>query len=272
MKTVTIINAEQDRFGQYVHKIWKHRSLIWAFAKRDVKIRYAQTRLGLFWVLLQPIPSVLIFSFLFGRLLNVDTGLLPYPVFALAGIAGWNYFTNLSDGVGNSLLESQNVLKKVAYPKLIMPLSKLLVSTLDFAVVFTLVLIALLVFGLVPSIKLLLLPAFILVNIMAGFAIGIWMCALSYRYRDVRHFMPYFINFGIWLTPVFYPTTILPQNLSYFMYLNPMALVLEGYRSCLSGAALPSIGYLTSMIPLLLLLISGLWYFSRVEDEIVDYI
>lgn len=272
MKPITLISAEPDSLRQYTGKLWKYRSLIWAFAKRDVKIRYAQTRLGLLWVLVQPIPSVLIFSFLFGRLLNVDTGLLPYPVFALAGMAGWNYFTSLSDGIGNSLLEAQHVLKKVAYPKLIMPLSKLLVSTLDFVIAFGMVLVALIVFGITPSIQLLLLPIFIATNVLAGFAVGIWLCALSYRYRDVRHFMPYFINFGIWLTPVFYPTTILPKSLSYFMYLNPMAFVIEGYRSCLSGTALPSIGYLTSMLPVLLLLISGLWYFSRVEDEIVDYI
>lgn len=272
MNNIRVINAEPDTIGQYAAKVWKYRSLVLAFALRDIKIRYAQTRLGIFWVLLQPIPSVVIFSFFFGKLLKVDTGLLPYPVFALAGMAGWNYFTSLSDGVGNSLLESQHVLKKIFYPKLIMPLSKLLVSSVDFLVVFSLVVIAMLIFGVAPGLSLLMLPVFILLNIITGFALGIWICALTYRYRDVRHFMPYIINFGIWLTPVFYPATILPKSLSYFMYFNPMAFVIEGYRYSLAGGTLPNTGYFISLVPVLLLLVSGLWYFSRVEDEIVDYI
>ncbi len=272
MDNIKVISAEPDSFSTYVGKLWKYRSLILAFARRDIKIRYAQTRLGVIWVLLQPIPSVLIFTFFFGKLMNVDTGLLPYPVFALAGMAGWNYFTNLTDNVGNSLLESQHVLKKIFYPKMIMPLSKLLVCTIDFMIAFTLIVAAMLIFRVMPSLTLLFFPVFVLLNLLTGFALGIWICALTYRYRDVRHFMPYLINFGIWLTPVFYPATILPQSLSYLMYFNPMALVIEGYRFSLSGGQLPNTGYLMSLVPVIVLLISGLWYFSRVEDEIVDYI
>lgn len=272
MEEVKIISAEPDSLQVYVSKLWRYRSLITTFAKRDIKIKYAQTLFGFFWVVLQPFPSVIIFTFFFGTLIKVDTGLLPYPVFALAGMIGWNYFTSLTNGVGSSLIESQHILKKIYFPKLLLPLSKILSSGVDFLIAFAVVVIVMLFFGVLPGVSVLVLPLFVLLNILCGFSIGVWISALTFRYRDFQHIAPYLINFSIWLTPVFYPATILPNKLEYIMYLNPMAFTLEGYRYALAGGAAPSSRYLISIIPVAILLLSGLWYFRRIEDDIADFV
>ncbi|MBK7147483.1 MAG: ABC transporter permease [Bacteroidetes bacterium] len=132
--------------------------------------------------------------------------------------------------------------------------------------------LAMMLFSVLPSYTIVFLPAFLLYNILIGFAIGIWICALTFRYRDFQHIAPFIINFSIWLTPVFYPTTVLPQSLSYVMYMNPMALVVAGYRYALAGGAAPDIQLLLSIIPTIVLLVSGLYYFRKIEDEIVDFI
>ncbi len=272
MAEYEIISAESDSVGRYLQKIWRYRSLIVTFAQRDLKIKYAQTYLGIFWVLLQPVPSVLVFSFFFGSLIKVDTGILPYPVFALVGMVGWNYFTTVANGIGNSLIESQHILKKIYFPKMILPLAKILSAGVDFLVSLVVIIVAMLLFKVTPSYTLIFLPLFLLLNVLTGLAIGIWISALTFRFRDVQHIAPFVINFGIWLTPVFYPTTVLPASLNFIMYWNPMALVVAGYRFALGGGQALDPHLLISVIPTLVVLALGLLYFKRVEDEIADFI
>ncbi len=242
------------------------------FALRDIKVKYAQTFLGIFWVVLQPVPSVVIFTFFFDRLIHVNTGLLPYPIFALTGMVAWNYFTGLSFGIGNSLIESQHILKKVYFPKLILPAAKVLSTGADFMIAFLVVIIAMMFYSVWPNTGIFYFPLFLLFNIITGFTIGIWISALTFRYRDFQLFVPYVINFSIWLTPVFYPTTVLPKELEFIMYFNPMALVIEGYRFSLTGATPPSSAFLYSIALVLVLFLSGVWYFRRIEDEIADFV
>jgi|ERR1043165_8170454 lipopolysaccharide transport system permease protein len=272
MSETQIITAESEGLLPYFKKISRYRGLILKFAKRDLKIKYAQTYFGILWVLLQPIPSVVIFSFFFGKLIQVDTGILPYPIFALVGMTGWSYFINLASGVGNCLIESQHVLKKIYFPKFILPLSKILVGAIDLAISFFVIIAAMILFRVTPSYTIVFFPLFFLLNVLAGFAIGIWVSALTFRFRDLQHVVPFILNFSIWLTPVFYPTTILPQNLTYIMYFNPMALVVAGYRFSLAGDIMPDSHLLISIIPTLIILVLGLLYFKKVEDEIADFI
>jgi lipopolysaccharide transport system permease protein len=269
---IKTISAEPDSIRDYIGKLWKYRSLILTFAKRDLKVKYAQTYFGILWILLQPIPSVVVFTFFFNSLIKVDTGILPYPVFALLGMIGWTYFTSLTSGVGNALIESQHILKKIYFPKLILPFSKVLTGAVDFLISFIVLSMAMILFNVTPSANIVLLPVFILYNILAGFAIGIWISALTFRYRDMQHIAPFIINFSIWLTPVFYPTTVLPDSLIFVMYFNPMALVVAGYRFALGNGQIPDYHLLMSVIPTLILLGSGLFYFRKVEDEIADFI
>jgi lipopolysaccharide transport system permease protein len=267
-----IISAEPDTLTTYFSKLWRYRDLITTFARRELKIKYAQTFFGVFWILLQPLPSVLIFTFFFGYLIKADTGRLPYPVFALTGMIGWSYFTYLATGIGNSLVESQSLLKKVFFPKLIIPFSKVLVGAVDFMVGFALIIVAMFLFRVYPDWTIVFLPLFLFFNMLTGLCVGIWIAAFTFRYRDVQHIAPYIINFSIWLTPVFYPTTILPKQFSMWMYLNPMAFVIEGYRCTLAGDKMPSVYFLLSVIPVIILLVSGLWYFKKIEDDIADFI
>lgn len=272
MEEVKTITAEQPSFYTYLQKVWKYRSLVTSFAVRDIKIRYAQSFLGVFWILLQPLPSILIFTFLFGKLIKVNTGALPYPLFALTGMIGWTYFTNLASGIGSSLIDSQHILKKIYFPKIILPLSKVVVGALDFLVSFSLIIIALLMYSVHPSWTIIFFPLFFAFNILTGFCIGIWISALTFRYRDVQHIAPLVINFGVWLTPVFYPTTILPVEANYVMYANPMAFVIEGYRYTLVGGTAPSANYILCFVPVLVLLAVGLYYFRRVENRIAELV
>lgn len=272
MDEIKTISAEKESPSQYFKKLWKYNSLIFTFAKRDLKVKYAQTYFGIFWVLLQPIPSVIVFSFFFGSLIHVDTGVLPYPIFALVGIIGWTYFTSLTSGVGNSLIESQHILKKIYFPKLILPFAKVLTGAVDFMISFLVILVAMILFKVIPSYTIIFFPIFFFINILCGFAIGIWISALTFRFRDLQHIAPFVINFGIWLTPVFYPTTVLPESLHYIMYFNPMALVVAGYRFSLAGDVVPDHHLLISIIPTLIILALGLLYFRKVEDEIADFI
>ena len=272
MEDINIITSETEPLPRYFAKAWKYKGLIITFAKRDLRIKYAQTFFDVFWILIQPLPSIVIFTFFFGKLIKVNTGALPYPVFALTGLVAWNFFTNLAGSVGNSLIESQSLLKKIYFPKIIVPFSKILVSGVDLLISFALLIVVMLLFSVYPSWKIIFLPCFFLFNILCGLSIGIWIAALTYRYRDFQHFAPNVINFSIWLTPVFYPTTVLPQRLHSLMYLNPMAFVIEGYRFALAGDKCPSIYFMISVIPVLILFVLGLLYFRRIEDEIADFI
>jgi lipopolysaccharide transport system permease protein len=267
-----VITSERESLPSYLRSIWKYRSLVVTFARRDLKIKYAQTTLGALWIVLQPLPFILIFSFLFGRLMKVETGHMPYFLFALMGVIGWNYFTGLSNNIGNSLIESQHILKKIYFPKIILPLSKILVGGFDFLVSFILLLPVMLIFSIVPGREIVYLPLFIVLNVATGMAVGVAVSALTFNRRDLQHFAPTIINFCIWLTPVFYPVTILPPQFGYLMYFNPIAYVIEGYRFALGGNSAPSPYYLISIIPVLILFVISLVYFRRVEDEIADYI
>jgi len=272
MSDITTISAQQDSIFTYLRKLWEYRSLAITFAKRDLKIKYAQTFLGVSWILIQPIPSILFFTFFFGYMIKMDTGVLPYPVFALTGMIGWSYFTTLASSIGNSLIESQHILKKIYFPKLILPLSKVLVAAVDFLVSFVLIVLAMLLFSVYPGWQIIFFPLFFFLNILTGFSIGIWISSLTFRYRDFQNVAPAIIGFCIWLTPVFYSTTFLPPKLNYIMYFNPMAFVIEGYRYTLVGDKVPSPYFLISVIPVLLLFVLGLLYFRKIEDEIAEFI
>ncbi|HWB64699.1 MAG TPA: ABC transporter permease [Chitinophagales bacterium] len=269
---LTVHTAASLSVTEYIARLWKYRTLITTFARRDLKIKYAQTFLGIVWVLFAPFPSVIIFTFFFGTLIKVDTGRLPYPVFALTGMIGWVYFTNLTASVGSSMIDAENIIKKIYFPKLILALSKVLTNGADFLISFAVILVVMLAFGVTPTWTIVFFPLFLVLNIICGMAIGLWVAALTIRYRDLQHIAPQLINFCIWLTPVFYPTTVLPDRLSYVMYANPMALVISGYRYTLSGGEVPSQHYLISIIPLFVLFITGVIYFCKVEDDAAEYI
>jgi len=267
----TIISAKKDNIKTYLKKVWFHKSLIITLAKRDLKIKYAQTSLGLLWTAIQPLTGLLIFTFFFNKVMHIDG--IPesgYAVFAFTGMTSWYFFSYIIYQSSTSLLYSQDLIKKIYFPKLILPLSKVLVGFVDFGISFILLFIIMLVYGIMPSWHIIFLPLFIFLNIVVGLSISIGLSALTVNKRDLQHIIPYLVNFGIWLTPVFFPATLIPQQYRFLLFLNPMAGVVEGFRWCIWDYGSYDIRYFIGIGLSVLLLVLSLWYFRKIEDKMID--
>lgn len=268
----SIISAKPKKLIPYLKEVSQFRHLLLTFARRDLKAIYAQTILGILWTALQPLTALAVFTVFFTLLSPVDTGDIPYPLFAFTGLVSWYFFTAMVVRCGNSVVEAQGIITDIYFPKLILPLSKSIVGLVEFGISLLILVVIMLVMGHYPGIEVLTLPVFMLMNLLLGLTIGIWLSALSYRYRDFQHIVPYLVNFGIWLTPVFYPATLIPEKYSYLLYLNPMAGIIEGYRWALLGGPSPSQWFGLSFVGILLFFIAGLSYFRKIENTMVDRI
>ena len=257
--------------------VWDYRELLYFLAWRDVKVRYKQTLLGVLWIILQPFISMVVFSLLFGQLLKVPSGNVPYPVFAYAALLPWNYFAGSLTRSSGSLVSNPALITKIYFPRLIIPLSSLLSNLVDFGVAF-LVLIGLMMFygiPLTPSIVVL--PVLILLAMLTALGFGLWLSALNVRYRDVGYLVPFLIQIWMYATPVIYGSALIPERFRFLLALNPMTTVVEGFRWALLGdastAATPSIGLLLLSIGLVfVVLISGLIFFRRTERVFADIV
>lgn len=269
--TKKIISSKSDTLPEYFSKIWQYRSLITLLAYREISGKFKNTKTGLLTVFFQPLVYVFVYTVFFDNLIKLDIS-IPYPLFAFTGVIGWLLFSNVVMGIGSSLQDSQNLITKVYFPKIILPLAKILVGLFEFCVSLIIlgVLMAILTHGSF-GIYTLLFPLFVLLNITVAFSIGIWISALSYKHRDLNHIIPHIIGFGIWFTPVFYPATLIPDQFQFLMFMNPIAGIIDFYRWFLLDYDMPSLHYLFSFIPVILLLIAGVLYFKRVEDKVVDY-
>lgn len=267
-----VINEDSDTLSAFLKKIWQHRSLIVTLAKRDLKIKYAQTYLGAAWTILQPVTGLLIFTFFFNNVIKIDVPGGDYALFAFSGMTSWYFFSYIIYQSGNSLIQGQELMKKVYFPKLILPLSKVLVGFVDFGLSFIVLLILMMIKGILPGWQIIFLPLFIVLNVIVGLSISLWMTTLSIQYRDLQHILPYLVNFGIWLTPVFYPSTILPANTAYLLKYNPMAGIIEGFRYCLLPGYTFDMGYFIGIGISLVVFVLAILFFKRVEDRIIHLI
>lgn len=270
-RPVLITHKEEDLLT-YLGKVWKYRSLAFALARRDLRVQYAQTLLGVLWSVIQPLTGLLIFTVFFTRLMQVDTGSLPYHIFAFSGIVVWFFFTFLVGHVGTALRGGQDLIKKVYFPKLTLIVSKVLVGSVEFSISFILLVLMILLEGNLPSWRIILLPLFLLALVLTGLSVGLWLSALTVRYRDFHHIIPYIVNFGIWLAPVFYPATILPADYYFLIFLNPVAGLIETFRWIVLAEETPSLYYFISYVPVLILFATGLLYFRKIERDIADYV
>lgn len=270
-----IITSKKHSILTNIKRLYEFRKLIVIFAQRDLKVQYAQTFLGLLSSVLQPLTALMVFTFFFDKLLNISERFqtdVPYPLFAFTGMIPWFFFTMLIGNTGTSLSQSEYVIKKIFFPKLVLPLSKVLVGLVEFCVSSLFLIILLIAYQYKVGINIIFLPVFIILNILTGLSIGIWLSALTIRYRDFHHFIPYLISFGIWLTPVFYPGSLIPDDKAIYMYINPMSGVIAGFRWSILGDNLPSAGYIIGFIPVAILLITGLMYFRKIENKVADYV
>jgi lipopolysaccharide transport system permease protein len=250
-----------------------YRELVFFLVWRDLKVRYKQTILGILWALLQPIVTITIFSILFGRLAGLPSEGVPYPVFALAGLLPWQLFAAALTGSSNSLVGSANLLTKVYFPRLVIPLSALGSALADFAVSAVLIAVLMAWYQIVPGREVLLVPLFVALALALAFAIGLWTSALNVQYRDVQYLLPFAMQALLFVSPVAYSATLVPEGTWRALYgLNPLAGIIQGFRWALLGANPPGMLLLVSVAVTLLLLASGLMFFKRMEDTFADVI
>jgi lipopolysaccharide transport system permease protein len=271
-----VVDASKRRFSLNLKELLDYRDLFLILAYRDLRIRYAQTFLGLAWAFLQPAATLLIFTVVFGRAVKVDTGGIPYPVFAITGMTAWTYFAFVLNQSGNSIVASQEMVKKIYFPRLVIPLSKAVVGFVDFLMAFAILFVLMAIYRVTPSPNMVFLPGFILLTVVSALAAGIWLSALTIRYRDFQHVIPFLVQFGLYATPIAYPSETIIDNLprwgTALYYLNPMAGVVEGFRWSVLGGAPPNAFAYLSFGVMAILFVTALMYFRRVERVMADIV
>lgn len=266
---ITTINSDSITIREYWSRFLKYKSLVWIFAWQEIKTQYAQTYFGVFWAVLRPLIILSIFTVLFSYLLKIQTA-SPYILFAFTGMIAWNLFSQIAANASSAISLRQDLIRKMYFPKIILPLSKTLVASVDTLVSFAMLFLIAAFLRFPLSWHILLLPFFLFLNICLGLAIAIWMSVLNIRYRDLQQIVMPIISIGIWFTPVFFPTTIIPEQYHFLLYFNPMAGIIAGFRYAILGEAFPDVYYWISFGVVLVLTILAVWSLIRVEDEIVD--
>jgi lipopolysaccharide transport system permease protein len=267
----TEIDAEAPAGRIDLAELWRYRELVQILVWRDLKVRYRQTLLGVTWVLVQPLLTTLIFTFLFNRVAHIQAGGgVPYVLFVLAGITLWNLFSNGLQNAGNSLIGSAHVISKVYFPRLIIPVAALLSGLADLVVTSTLLIVLMFWYGVVPPMAVLLTPVLVAICYFLALGGGLWLAALNVEYRDIRVLIPFLLQFGMYVTPVVYPLSALPERFRRVAYLNPMTGVVESFRGALFGTSVPwgALGW--SILAAVLLMISGMMYFRTKERVFAD--
>ena len=255
-----------------LHELWEYRELLFSLVGRDVKIRYKQTALGFLWAIIQPLLLMVVFSLFFGGLAKIPSEGIPYPLFSLAALIPWTLFSEGLTRSTTSMVQNANIITKVYFPRLIMPISGILSPLVDFMIAFVILLFMMAYYGFIPTIAIILLPLFILLALMTSLAIGLWLSALNVKYRDFQYTIPFLIQIWLFASPVVYPSSLLPQQFRILYGLNPMAGVIEGFRWALLGTNPPEAMILVSVGVVVLLLVGGLFYFKRMEQYFADVV
>lgn len=257
----------------YWRDLWRYRELLGFLAWRDIKVRYKQTALGIAWAVVQPLITMVIFTLVFGKLAKMPSGGVPYPLVVMSGLMAWQLFANGLSGASGSLVGNSHLISKVYFPRLIVPLSALAVALVDFLVVLALYAVMMIWFGVFPTWRVLALPVFALLALLTAFGTGLWLTALTVKYRDFRFLLPFILQIGVFVTPVGFRTDFLP-NWQELLALNPLTGLVEGFRWCLLGdsVALDWRSLATALLFIVLLISTGLWYFRRTERAFADVI
>lgn len=264
----TIITANNDTLSEYLGKVWRCRSFMLVLAKRDLKIKYAQTMLGVSWTVVQPLVAMLVFTLFFSLLLDVKTE-YPYVLFVLSGVVCWNLFNYIFSHASMSLMNNQDLIKKVSFPKIVLPISKLMVATVELGISLVPLVLLMLWFRIPIGFNFIWFPLILFSIMVFSLGLSLILAASTLRYRDLHHLIPFLVNFGIWFTPVFYPVSLIPEQYKDYLYINPMASFIGMFRWSLFGEAI-SVATLSGGLTAVIFLVVGVIYFKRVEDQITD--
>jgi lipopolysaccharide transport system permease protein len=253
-------------------ELWQYRELLYFLSWRDVKTRYKQTALGVAWAIIQPFFTMVIFSLFFGRLANIPSDNIPYPIFAYVALVPWSFFANGLTQASTSLVLGSTIITKVYFPRLAMPIAAVLSGVVDFALAFVVLLGMMLYYGVVPTPKIVLLPVFLALALITSLGVALWLSALYVQYRDIRQVVPFLVQLWLFSTPVAYPSSLLSEPWRTVYGLNPMVGVVEGFRWVLLGTAAPGPMVLVSTLVALAILIGGAFYFRRMEKTFADVV
>lgn len=270
MTSTTILEATRGWRALNLREVWSYRDLLYIFAWRDVKVRYRQTLLGAVWVMGQPLVTMLIFTLLFNRIARIDSGDVPYPLFVLGGVLIWNFVSGATARAGNSLLGAAHLISKVYFPRLIIPLANIVTDLVDFGIAALLLAPLMIWYGVAPGVEILL--ALIIVLLAAGIALGagLWIAAMNVEYRDIRVVLPWVLQVAMFATPVVYPIAAIPERYRWIAIANPMTGVVEAFRACLLGTPFDPRLLIWSAVAAALLLVTGAFYFRRMERRFAD--
>jgi lipopolysaccharide transport system permease protein len=254
-------------------ELWEYRELLYFLVWRDVKVRYKQTALGATWAIIQPFLTMVVFSLFFGKLGKMASDGIPYPIFSFAALVPWTFFANGLTQASTSLVGSSNLIKKVYFPRLAVPIATVLSGIVDFGLSFMVLLAMMLYYRVVPTVNVLWLPVFLLLTLIASLGVSLWLSALNVEFRDVRYVVPFVVQFWLFATPIAYSSRLLPEPWHTLYGLNPMVGVVEGFRWALLGTnSRPGPMIAVSSLVALLILIGGAYYFRRMEKTFADLV
>jgi lipopolysaccharide transport system permease protein len=270
---VTIIGPSNRGLSVNFRELWDYREMLFFLTWRDVKVRYKQTVLGAAWAVIQPFCTMVVFSVFFGNLAHIPSEGVPYPIFAYSALVPWTYFATALTQATNSLVTHERVITKVYFPRLILPISSVLGGLLDFAIAFVVLIGMMLIYGVTPTAAILTAPLFALLATATALAVGVWLSALNVRYRDIRYATPFLVQFWLFITPIAYPSSIVPDAWRTVYGLNPLVGVVEGFRWALLGVDnISTWMLLASTLAVAFLMVSGIYYFQRTERIFADVV
>lgn len=254
-------------------ELWRYRELLYFLVWRDIKVRYKQTVLGASWAIIQPFGTMVVFSLFFGRLAGIPSDGIPYPVFAYAALVPWTLFAQGLSQAANSLVASQDLIRKIYFPRLALPIAAVLAGLVDFVIAFVVLIGMMLYFGIAPSVQILWLPALLLLALITSLGVGLWFSALNVQYRDVAYVVPFMVQFWLFATPIAYPSSLLPEQWRIVYSLNPMVGVVEGFRWALVGTeTAPGPMIVVSAFAAIGILVGGAFYFRWMERSFADVV
>jgi len=270
---VTIIRPSRGWISLNVRDLWEYRELLYFLTWRDIKVRYKQTVLGAAWAIIQPFFTMVVFSLFFGKLAKVPSDDIPYPIFSYAALVPWTFFANGLSQSSTSLVASANLIQKVYFPRLVVPVSAVISGAVDFVLAFVVLLGMMLFYGIVPTGAVVWLPLLLLLALVTSLGVGLWLTAMNVQFRDVRYAVPFLVQAWMFATPIAYPSSLLDEPWRTLYGINPMAGVVEGFRWALLGTeTAPGPIVLVSTLVAMGLLVSGAYYFRRMEKTFADVV